>query len=336
MAMPASSKPTGLRLSGGVNILSQNSVVIFQKASQMLAEADTIQKARELKNLALTAADWARRKGMGEEAINYAKSYALEAERKMGEMLRETKRATGGQPYQGKSTGNTGEPVETTIHSLGLSKRESAEAQRLASLPEEKFQAIKTGKKTRTEVKRELRRETIEKFIPAKPTGKYRIIYADPPWKYGDQLTEDYGATRFHYPSMSIADLCSLPIRELAEDNAVLFLWVTSPILPECFDVIAAWGFRYKASFVWDKVKHNMGHYNSVGHEFLLICTKGSCLPDASQLFDSVQTIERTDHSRKPDEFRKIIETLYIRGEKIELFAREEHDGWTAWGNEVN
>lgn len=143
--MPASSKPTGLRLSGGVNILSQNSVVIFQKASQMLAEADTIQKARELKNLALTAADWARRKGMGEEAINYAKSYALEAERKMGEMLRETKRATGGQPYQGKSTGNTGEPVETTIHSLGLSKRESAEAQRLASLPEEYIVATTHG-----------------------------------------------------------------------------------------------------------------------------------------------------------------------------------------------
>lgn len=142
MAMPASSKPTGLRLSGGVNILSQNSVVIFQKASQMLAEADTIQKARELKNLALTAADWARRKGMGEEAINYAKSYALEAERKMGEMLRETERATGGRPHK---TGSPVLPVETTIHSLGLSKRESAEAQRLASLPEEYIVATTHG-----------------------------------------------------------------------------------------------------------------------------------------------------------------------------------------------
>ena len=316
--------------------MSENSVVIFQKASQMLAEADTIQKAKELKNLALTAADWARRKGMGEEAIHYAKSYALEAERRMGEMLRQTAqdetRETRGGDRRSKSPHVT---LKYSLSDVGLSKRESAEAQRLAALPEEKFQAIKTGEKTRTEVKREIRREEIEKVIPSKPTGKYRVIYADPPWKYGDQLTENYGATRFHYPSMSIADLCALPVRELSEENAVLFLWVTSPILPECFDVIAAWGFKYKASFVWDKVKHNMGHYNSVRHEFLLIWTKGSCLPDTPQLFDSVQSIERPEHSRKPDEFRKIIETLYSSGARIELFARETSDGWESWGNEL-
>jgi putative hemolysin len=73
-----------------------NSLIIFTKASLMLAEADTIQKAKELKNLALTAADWAKRKGMGEEAIQYCRGYALEAERKMGEMLEETERNPGG------------------------------------------------------------------------------------------------------------------------------------------------------------------------------------------------------------------------------------------------
>lgn len=167
------------------------------------------------------------------------------------------------------------------------------------------------------------------------PKGKFRVIYADPPWKYGDQLTEDYGPTGFHYPSMTIQELSLMPIVDLCELDAVLFLWVTSPILFECAPVIEAWGFKYKASFVWDKIKHNMGHYNSVRHEFLLICTRGSCVPDVPELFDSVQSIERTKHSEKPEQFRTIIETLYPHGKRLELFARIKRKGWEAYGNQL-
>jgi len=135
---------------------------------------------------------------------------------------------------------------------------------------------------------------------------------------------------------MSIEELCALPIAKLAQDDAVLFLWVTSPMLEDSFEVIKAWGFKYKTSFVWDKVKHNFGHYNSVRHEFLLVCTRGSCTPDTLKLYDSVQTIERSsEHSEKPEEFRSIIDTLYPDGERIELFARDEVDGWNSWGNEA-
>jgi N6-adenosine-specific RNA methylase IME4 len=125
-------------------------------------------------------------------------------------------------------------------------------------------------------------------------------------------------------------------IRERCLGDAVLFLWVTSPLLEECFPVIKAWGFKYKTSFVWDKIRHNYGHYNSVRHELLLVCTRGSCTPDVQKLFDSVQSIERTDkHSEKPEEFRTIIETLYPHGKRIELFARTVSNGWDTWGNET-
>ena len=77
-----------------------------------------------------------------------------------------------------------------------------------------------------------------------------------------------------------------------------------------------------------------MGCYNSVRHEILLIATKGSCTPDNSELIDSVQSIERTKHSEKPEEFRQIIETLYKYGNKIELFARNKIEGWDVYGNE--
>ena len=100
----------------------------------MLAEADTIQKAKELKSLALTAAEWAKRKNMGEEAIQHCRSYALEAERKMGQMLRETERADGGDAQRTRLRHVTESPP--TLSALGLSKRESAEAQLLAELSE--------------------------------------------------------------------------------------------------------------------------------------------------------------------------------------------------------
>jgi len=171
--------------------------------------------------------------------------------------------------------------------------------------------------------------------------NKYRVIYADPPWKYmengisGVSAVYDISVDK-HYPQMSIEQICKLPVNEIADDNAVLFLWVTTSFLEKSFEVIKAWGFEYKTSFVWYKKKHNFGYYNSVRHEFLLICTKGSCTPDSDKLVNSVQIIERSKkHSEKPEEFRRIIDTLYPYGNRIELFARETKEGWETWGNEI-
>lgn len=188
----------------------------------------------------------------------------------------------------------------------------------------------------------QLRREIAEANPPeelALPDGKYKVLYADPPWSYNDKCETgaiQSGGCETHYNSMTIDRLCNLPVRDMAAGNSVLFLWVTSPLLNECFAVIDAWGFDYKSSFVWDKVKHNMGHYNSVRHELLLICTRGSCVPEHKKLFDSVVEIERSNkHSEKPERFRDIIDTLYPHGKRIELFARTAAKGWERWGNEA-
>jgi N6-adenosine-specific RNA methylase IME4 len=175
------------------------------------------------------------------------------------------------------------------------------------------------------------------------PNDKYRVIYADPPWEYATpQHSREEQKTTLdsHYPSLPLDKICGLPVGELTQEDAVLFLWATSPLILDAFQVIEAWGFTYKASFIWDKVKHNVGHYNSVRHEFLFIATKGSCLPDKKPdgepvLIDSVQSIERTEHSAKPQEFRNIIDQLYPAGKRIELFARSTYPGWDTWGNEV-
>ena len=163
------------------------------------------------------------------------------------------------------------------------------------------------------------------------PSGIYRIIYADPPWQYSDKLIEGYGAAEHHYSTMSIAELCEMgsALKERMGSDAVLFLWATSPMLDDAFTVIDAWGFEYKASFIWDKVEHNYGHYNSVRHEFLLVCTRGSCTPDVPELRDSVIAIPRSEvHSQKPDYFRQLIDQLYPHGNRLELFARNRTKGW--------
>lgn len=167
---------------------------------------------------------------------------------------------------------------------------------------------------------------------------KFRVIYSDPAWSYNDkQDTPNLGGASKHYQTMSVNEICNLPVKEISEKDSVLFLWVTSPLLEDAFEVIKSWGFKYKSSFIWDKVKHNMGHYNSVRHEILLIATKGSCVPDNKTLYDSVQSIERNDnHSEKPIDFLNIIDDLYLFGNKLEMFCRKiKKQNWYGWGNEI-
>ena len=166
----------------------------------------------------------------------------------------------------------------------------------------------------------------------------FRVIYADPAWSYNDkQNTPQLGGANKHYDTMTLKSLCELPVKNIAEKDSVLFLWVTSPLLEDSFKVVNSWGFKYKTSFIWDKVKHNMGHYNSVRHEILLVCTKGSCTPDNKKLYNSVQSIERNNnHSEKPIEFLNIIDDLYNYGNKLEMFCRKiKKDNWYGWGNEL-
>lgn len=330
-----------------------NALVKLEGAVRTLAEAKTLDEVKHIHDIAQAAAEYARAAKLGLEAQNYAAEVKIRAERKAGELLAGLERAT---PYPGSSTisnvGN-GSDYRAVLEETDTPYQTANRWQKIATLPDDRFEEyIAETKAERAELtttgilrfERELARAAVaqeRQNAPPLPSGKYRIFYADPPWSYGNSgvigPTDNYGHVHRHYPSMSIAELCAMgpAVRDMAEDNAVLFMWVTSPLLEECFDVIRAWGFKYKTSFVWDKVRHNFGHYNSVRHELLLVCTRGSCTPDNPRLYDSVQTIERSDtHSEKPGEFRDMIEELYEYGGRIELFARVNTDGWEAWGNE--
>lgn len=196
-----------------------------------------------------------------------------------------------------------------------------------------------TQKQLREQV-RERRKAIKLAATPALPDGVFRVIYADPPWEYGDKRTNDKnsGSAESQYPTMAVDELCGLSVRDMAASDSVLFLWATAPCLPEAMQVIKAWGFTYKAQFVWDKLKGFNGHYNDVRHELLLIATRGSCVPAVDSLDPSIVQEKRTKHSKKPDRFYELIERLYPLGEAthVELFCRRSRSGWTSWGNQVD
>ena len=194
---------------------------------------------------------------------------------------------------------------------------------------------------SRSDLREEMQLLKVPTKIISLPEGKYNVIYADPPWEYDVDLAHTRSPEN-HYPVMSLEEIKNFgeKVKQISADNCVLFMWITAPKLNWMMDVLNSWGFEYKTNLIWDKVKHNMGHYSSVRHEILVIAGKGSAAPKCDgttiQSIDSVQVIDKTTiHSQKPIEFMEIIEKLYPNSKKIELFARNIREGWEGWGNEL-
>lgn len=174
------------------------------------------------------------------------------------------------------------------------------------------------------------------------PDKKYQIIYADPPWSYKDKCRSGKRGAEFKYQCMNIEAIKALPIQHISDDDCILFLWVTFPMLQEGLDVIKAWGFTYKTiGFNW--VKRNkksdswfwgMGNWTRSNSEICLLAVKGKPKRVSAKVHSVIDSpIE--GHSKKPDITRNRIVQLCGDCSKIELFARQTIDGWDCWGDEV-
>ena len=214
-----------------------DSLAIFTRASAMLAEADTLQKAKELKDLALTAAEWARRKNMGDEAILHCRSYAFEAERKIGQMLKMSPKAKGARAGGKKdsSRGHYTQPrdSEPTLADVGLSKRDSADAQVLAEVDADVFERLKAGKITRATALNTVRSEKSERNLKRRreavaPRRDERVIVGDFREK-GDQIADGSVAMIFTDPpydkeaSKLFPALAQFAERVLCDGGSIVF-----------------------------------------------------------------------------------------------------------------
>ncbi len=177
---------------------------------------------------------------------------------------------------------------------------------------------------------------------------KYNVIYADPPWAYQDKTGRNFehGSNK-KYDVMTNADIKKMPIKDIIEENAVLFLWVTVPLLPECLEVISEWGFKYKTMLTWRKIMSlGMGYWFRGQCEHLVLGVRGNVKAFRMQKANFYQC-KASKHSQKPHHFRELInEAVKVSFEnptKLELFARDrndlfpnyEYEGWDLYGNEI-
>ncbi|WP_100551245.1 MT-A70 family methyltransferase [Caedibacter taeniospiralis] len=174
---------------------------------------------------------------------------------------------------------------------------------------------------------------------------KFKTILADPPWQFhnrtGKVAPEHKRLTR--YPTLVLDEIKKLPVVEIADETAHLYLWVPNALLAEGLEVMQAWGFTYKTNLVWYKVRKDggpdrrgVGFYFRNVTEVILFGTRGknarTLPPGRSQ--ENIVLSRKREHSRKPDEQYDLIESCSA-GPYLELFARGARENWCAWGNQV-
>jgi N6-adenosine-specific RNA methylase IME4 len=175
-------------------------------------------------------------------------------------------------------------------------------------------------------------------IFPPLPRRQFGVLLADPPWAFrtwgGSNATPHRTATD-HYITVEKTGLAGLPVASISATDAVLFMWIVDSHFDQGLALARAWGFNYKTlAFVWDKGRIGMGLWTRKEAEVCLLFTRGK----PKRIDKGVRQIiraPRREHSRKPDEQYDRIERL-VAGPYIELFARQQRPGWTAWGNETS
>jgi N6-adenosine-specific RNA methylase IME4 len=172
----------------------------------------------------------------------------------------------------------------------------------------------------------------------------YSVILADVPWEFATYSDKGKGrSAEQHYSTMTMADICNLPINEFTEKNTALFMWGVWPRIFDVDTVAKAWGnFTYRTlAWEWIKltrqgnIRMGLGYYTRSNCEPCLLFVKGR-MPVSDRSVKNVLITPYTKHSRKPEEQYDLIHKLYPEGNRLELFATKKHPGWDVWGNQVD
>jgi len=229
------------------------------------------------------------------------------------------------------------------------SPRYVQDAKKIKEDAPELFDEIKSGGKTVTQAKREIKerkreakREQNREIIGAAPTieaaivdAKFSTIVVDPPWDWGDEKDADQlGRSRPTYSTMTIDELLAFPLGSKAADDCHLYLWITNRSLPKGFALLEAWGFRYITCLTWCKPSIGMGNYYRGSTEQVLFGVKGSQGLKRKDVGTWFAAPRGGQHSAKPNEFYQLLETC-SPGPYLDVFARQELEGWTTWGGEL-
>lgn len=181
--------------------------------------------------------------------------------------------------------------------------------------------------------------------LPGLDGGRFATILADPPWRFQNstgKVAPEHKRLR-RYQTMSLDEITAMPVVAHSANQSHLYLWCPNALLREGLEVMAAWGFTYKANIVWHKIRKDggpdgrgVGFYFRNVTELLLFGIRGKLRTlKAGRTQVNILKTRKQEHSRKPDEMYEIIEAC-SPGPFLELFARQRRAGWTQWGDEVD
>ncbi len=208
---------------------------------------------------------------------------------------------------------------------------ERAAPERIAEIESGVMTATKVYKLIKNAERIADRKELVAKI----PSGKFAVIYADPPWQYSNSGFNESAESQ--YPTMPTDEICKMAgmVEEWSTPETVLFLWATNPLLPDALKVMDAWGFEYKTNMAWIKDKgRGKGWFLMSKHELVLIGTRENTPHPKERPESCFEAARGSVHSRKPLKAYEIIESMYD-GSKIEMFCRNPRKGWEAHGNEL-
>jgi len=333
-------------------------LIRYEAARSALAECKRVDEVKDIIDKAEAMRVYGRMANDVSLEIDAAE-IRLRAERRLGQIEAQLKAegrlSRGGRPAK---TGSDEEPVSTvTLAELGIDKKLSSRAQKVGGIAEQAFERmianmrrdIAAGRvrvsldllKEDDKKERRARREMVLGGIQqAFPKKRYGIILADPEWRF-EVYSRDTGMDRAadnHYPTSSTDAICARPVGDIAADDCVLYLWATSPMLPDALKVMQAWGFDYKSHQVWRKDRIGTGYWFRNLHELILVGTKGNPpAPAMGTQEPSVFDAPVGRHSAKPECVQEMIERHFPNMPKIELNRRgPARPGWDAWGNEAD
>lgn len=322
-------------------------VSAFRRA---ISVSESIPELRDMRDKAEAIRKYYAAAGAGLDAQNQGAEMKIRAERRIGELLAGMPKHKGGRPTENHLHDDSG----FSLADIGITHTQSSRWQAMAAVDEPLLQSLindanenrkeltskavyslgKAAKQTPAVVHPEPIEGVCDTLEPMVVAGqKFGTIYADPPWRYDNRATRS-AVESIYAGTMTVDELCELPVKELAADDAHLHLWVTAAFLPFGFRIMEAWGFEYRTYFVWCKPQMGIGNYWRKSSELMLTGIRGNAKRFAVHNKKDWMVFDRTKHSAKPNEIRELV-TEVSPGPYLELFGRKQIPGWTVFGNQV-
>lgn len=339
------------------------------RARVMLEQCRTTGEVVRIKALAQAVASCAESERTRDEAA----AIVLFAKARIGELTAALPQATAGNPNNrrgGRLKVRGADNKSSLLKAEGISRQEASECERIAALkasgdldrviakgarptaagavalarmpePQREKAIAKLGdlgdvRKAIGEVKLEAKRALADEIRAnpvVTPDARYQVIAIDPPWKYDKRAEDTTHRGKNLYPEMTVDEICALPVADRAQRDCVLWLWTTNAFMRGAYRCLDAWGFEEKTILTWDKVAMGLGDWLRNVTEHCILAVRGAPVVSLTNQTTIIREARR-EHSRKPKVFYELVDQL-CPGSKLEMFAREEREGWTAWGAET-